>query len=264
MGMANPEKSVTERSDPERKDHKPRVQTAVRTVSIILAVARSANGLKAKEISEQLGLPRQVTYHLLHTLMSTGIVRKNSQNRYVLGLAAAPIAEGFRHQLASPEHLAPRVRAVVAATGETAYASGWVDGHIVVLATARGQSPVQAAEVPHGYKGHAHARATGKLLLALADDATREAYLANNPLVGLTKNTITTRDALVKEMNAIAERGYAVDNEEFSPGLCCLAVPVEGLGGQFALGISVPSERFRAGVDNYLEALKQVARIAEE
>lgn len=239
---------------------KPRVQTAVRTVAILLAVARSGNGLKAKELSEQLSLPRQVTYHLLHTLLSTGIIRKNDRNRYVLGLPAAAIAEGLRRQLGLPEHLLPRVRAAVAATGETAYASGWVDGRIAVLATARGQSPVQAAEVPHGYSGQAHARATGKLLLALSGEAQREAYLAANPLGPVTARTITDPGLFRSELEEIGRRGYAVDREEFSEGLCCLAVPVEGLEGHYALGISVPRDRFEANLDIYLEALRKAAR----
>lgn len=247
-------------TDPEDVK-KPRVQTAVRTVGILLSISRSGKGLNAKELSMDLGLPRQVTYHLLHTMLSTGIIRKNEQNRYVLGLAAASIAEGFRRQLAPPEHLSPRVRAAVAATGETAYAGGWVDGQIAVLATARGQSPVQAAEVPHGYSGHAHARATGKLLLALSAPSRREEYLAANPLTPITARTITSRDAFLSELDEISRLGYAIDNEEFSEGLCCLAVPVEGLGGHYALGVSVPRERFSANFDRYLAALRKVAGV---
>ncbi|MEX0921982.1 MAG: IclR family transcriptional regulator C-terminal domain-containing protein [Rhodovibrionaceae bacterium] len=240
------------------------MQTAERTVTLLLAVAGSEKGLKAKEISDRLGQSRQVVYHLLHTLVQTGILRKNEQSRYVLGLAAASVAEGFRRQLAPPEHLAPRVRAAVAETRETAYAGGWVDGRIAVLATARGESPVQAAEVPHGYSSHGHARAAGKLLLALAPPKLREAYLAANPLVALTASTITSREALYKELEEIAARGYAIDDEEFSEGLCCLAVPVEGLGSHYALGISVPTERFHLQFDRYLAALRKAARLGFE
>ena len=148
---------------------------------------------------EKLGLSRQVTYHLIHTMHGTGIIRKNDRNRYVLGLAAVSIAEGFSRQLAPPEHLARRVRAIVAATGETAYAGGWVDGEIVALATARGESPVGAAQVPQGYSGHAHARAAGKLLLAMVEPAVREAYLAKHSLEARTSKTITDREELLRE-----------------------------------------------------------------
>lgn len=245
-------------------DRKPRLQTAERTVGVLLAIARSPDGMKAKEISDELGLPRQVTYHLLHTLLGTGILRKNVQNRYILGLAAAPIAEGFRRQLAPPEIVGPRVRAAVAATGETAYASGWVDGRIVVLANARGRSAVQAAEVPHGFSGFTHARATGKLLLALTDAETRAGYLKPELLVPVTGHTITDREVLLEQLRTIAEQRYAVDEEEFSLGLCCMAVPFEGFDGQVALGISVPVERFHANFTRYLDALRRIARMVDE
>lgn len=251
-------------STPEARAPKPRVQSALRTVSILLAVAESSNGLKIKEIMDKLGLSRQVTYHLIHTLNAAGIIRKNSSNKYVLGLAAASIAAGFQRQLAPPEHLAPRVRAIAAATGETAYAGGWLDGEIVVLATARGQSPVGAAEIPQGFAGFAHARASGKLLLALADPAISSAYLDEHPPVRRTANTITDRGELMKEFERIRAAGYAVDNEEFHDGLRCLAVPIESLGGRLVLGISVPSERFQANFSRYLESLLKIARSSGE
>ena len=245
----------------EKSESKPRVQSALRTISIVLAIAESSNGLKVKEILEKLALSRQVTYHLIHTLQATGIIRKNENNRYVLGLAAAIIADGFQRQLAPPEHLAPRVRSIVAATRETAYAGGWVDGEIVALATAPGESPVGAAQVPQGYSGYAHARASGKLLLALATPAVCKAYLDKHPLVARTSNTITDPDKLRQEFDLIRTRGYAMDEEEFHEGLECLAVPVAGLGGRFVLGISVPRERFQANFERYLNALLTAARI---
>ncbi len=245
----------------ERNDPKLRIQSAVRTISILLAIADSPTGLKAKEIMQKLGLARQVTYHLIHTMQGTGIIRKNESNRYVLGLAVVSIAEGFRRQLAPPEHLARRVRSIVAATGETAYAGGWVDGEIVAIATARGESPVGAAEVPQGYSGHAHARASGKLLLAMVEPSVREDYLAKHPLEARTNRTITDPEELRREFEQIRSRGYAVDEEEFHEGLQCLAVPVEGLGGRFVLGISVPKGRFETNFERYLAVLFKAARL---
>jgi IclR family transcriptional regulator, acetate operon repressor len=240
---------------------KARVQSALRAISILLTVSHSPDGLRVKDITEKLGLSRQVTYHLIHTLQSTGILRKNENNRYVLGLAAVAIAEGFHRQLAPPEHLGGRVRSVVDATGEAAYASGWVAGEVVALYTARGQSPVGAAQVPLGYSGFAHARAAGKLLLALADPVAVKTYLETHVLEPRTLRTITDHKALFEEFKRIRERGYAIDNEEFDEGLSCMAVPFEGLNGRFVLGISVPSSRFDQNFSQYLSALTDAARL---
>jgi DNA-binding IclR family transcriptional regulator len=243
----------------EAQAKKPRVQSAARTIEIVLAVARSREGLQVKEICSTLKLPRQVTYHLLHTLSATGVVRKRDQNRYMLGLSAAVIAEGFRRQLGPPEQIAQRVREVAAKCGETAYASGWVDGEIVVLASARGHSAVHAAEVPLGCSDDAHARASGKLLLALADPTIRDTYLNGHKFTARTRNTITSKKGLLAALEEIRSQGYALDKEEFVEGLCCLAVPFGSSGGQIVLGISEPSERFHSSLRRYLAMMRSEA-----
>lgn len=240
---------------------RPRVQSAARAVGILLAVAQSDSGLTTKEISERVGIGRQATYHLLHTLVGAGMLTRDDRNRYLLGLRVGTLADGFARQLAPSEHLAPIVRALSRDTGETAYASGWWSGEITVLAVARGTNAVQAAEVSQGHVGDAHARASGKLLLAYATPAVRQAYLDTRKLTRRTASTITSRDALEKEFDAIRERGYSEDDEEFALGLCCMAVPLDGGYSPFALSLSAPRERFVEERDRYIDTLRRAAQL---
>jgi IclR family acetate operon transcriptional repressor len=126
----------------------PRVQSVARAASFLFAVARTTSGLRALEIAETLGLPRQATYHLLHTLVTLGMPTKGADNRYLLGLRIGALVEAFSRQLAPPERLLPYVRQVANETGETAYAVGWWDGEITTLAVVRGRNAIQTAEVP--------------------------------------------------------------------------------------------------------------------
>jgi IclR family acetate operon transcriptional repressor len=239
-------------------DHtKPRVQSAARTVGILLAIAQTQDGLTTKEISERVGIGRQATYHLLHTLSATGMVTRDDGNRYVLGLRVGTLAEGFARQLAPSERLAPIVRALARETGETSYASGWWNGEIMTLCFAPGTNPVQAAHVPQGYVGNAHARASGKLLLAMANEPTRDAYLGKHKLNRLTPNTITSQSALRQEFETIRERGYAIDEEEFAVGLSCVAAPFDHGYSPFVLAVSGPTERVDMHRDEYLESLRR-------
>jgi DNA-binding IclR family transcriptional regulator len=241
-------------------DAAPRVQSVDRAMRILFAVAQSQDGLKAAAVVAATGLPRQACYHILHTLVTTGALTRSSVGKYVLGLRVATLVEGFRRHLAPPEYLAPVARRAAEATGETAYASGWWEGEIVTLVTARGTNSVQAMEVAHGTYSDAHARASGKLLLAFAAEPVRAGYLASHKLNRRTKTTITTRPALQAEFDKIRKQGYATDLEEFSAGLCCLAV---GIGGgtqpPFTLTVSAPSERFEKNFKTYLAAMQRIA-----
>jgi len=95
----------------------------------------------------------------------------------------------------------------------------------------------------------------------MVDEATREAYLAKHPLDARTSRTITNLDQLKAEFEQIRSQGYSIDPRRVHEGLQCLAVPVEGLGGRFVLGISVPKQRFEANFERYLGALLNVAKI---
>ena len=248
--------------EPQRSEapgaSRPRVQTAARCVAILVAVARSPDGLSAKEIAGELALSRQLTYHLLHTLVGTGILRKHVQGRYVVGMTMATLVDGFRRQLDAPEWFTPVVRQVAQETGETAYAVGWVDGEIVVLSSARGSAAVQAAEVPHGFSGHAHARASGKVLLAFAPPLQSADYLRGHRFTRLTPNTISAAAQLRAELERIRLEGHAVDREEFALGLRCLAVPLSA-SRAYAIGLSAPAERFELRFEQYLATLRRHA-----
>ncbi|MDQ2632389.1 MAG: IclR family transcriptional regulator [Pseudomonadota bacterium] len=253
--------NVDEQADDAGGTAKPRVQSAVRVSRILIFVAESSAGVKARDISERLGIPRQATYHLVHTLLTIGMLRKNDQNRYVLGLAAAPIASGLQRQLAPQEHIRSLVRSVVSETHETAYAVGWVEDEVVILFSARGDSVVQAAEESLGRSYDAHARASGKLLLALADADRRDRYISRHALTARTPNTLTTLHALNQALDEIRAQGYSLEREEYALGLSCLAVPVPATQNKIALAISVPKERLEQRLEDYLATMRRIVQL---
>lgn len=84
-----------------------------------------------------------------------------------------------------------------------------------------------------------HASASGKVLIA---------YGAAEPalkLTGLTQKTITSREALERELAVTRERGYGTTRNELEIGLAAVAVPVRAPHGRVVAALSVtgPAER---------------------
>ena len=65
---------------------------------ILVAVAESPHGLRAMEIAQALGLGRQTTYHLLHTLIGAGMLARKG---YPGDVAYAVIRDALAD---APEH----------------------------------------------------------------------------------------------------------------------------------------------------------------
>lgn len=236
---------------------KPRIQTAARTSMLLLEVARSGpKGISAKQLAVNLELPRQVVYNLVHTLVSINMLRRATSSSYVLGLAVAAISHGFRRQLSSAESLNEVAEEIVQATGESAYVVGWLDNEIVVLASARGTATVTATVVAQGTASDAHARASGKLLLAMSAPEDVERYLQKHEFTKRTENTITDRSALYEELDRVRQNWVGIDDQEYAAGLSCLAVPFGKVPTPLVLGISAPTERFHLNAQRYEHVLR--------
>ncbi len=241
-------------------DARPRVQSAARVIDILQAVARSdTQGLTIRDISESLGVTRQVVYHLTHTLVAKNMLSKTASGTYILGLGVAALTHGHRRQMATTKTLGVLAERAAAATGETAYVVGWVDGQIVVLDSARGNAAIQVAEIPRGVSTDAHARASGKLLLAMSSDDDVRRYLETHPMTKRTPNTLTSAAAMMDHLGDIREAWVAIERGEYLTGISCMAVPIGQPPSPLVLGISSATQSFAENEMRYRKALQALA-----
>jgi IclR family acetate operon transcriptional repressor len=106
-----------------------------------------------------------------------------------------------------------------------------------------------------------HSTAVGKVLLAFRPRPAVEALLDRTGLPPRTPRTIVDRSRFLAELDAVALRGYAVDDGEEEIGVRCLAVPVFGVGdGVAAISVSAPDGRLRQ--EDYERLLPQMMRIS--
>lgn len=234
-----------------------------RASRLLAVLARRRTGTTAAEAAAEVGLTVPTTHHLLNTLASEGLVVKDSRRRFALGPQIAVLAAGFVSQ-AVPENLARPLRALAERTGETAYLAAWDDGEIRVLGSVGGVGAVRVAEVERGPYRHAHARATGKLLLAFARPEVRAAYLDRHPPEPLTSRTIADPAALDAELAGIRERGVSEDREGFLQGVCCVSAPllVDGVVAA-AFTVSAPAQHYDRRRSGLREAVLAAAAAAD-
>ncbi len=230
---------------------------------MLLVIADSAEeGCSATEAAQRVGIPLPTAFHLLNTLVAEGLLAKD-QRRYFLGPEAGRIADGFMGPEAVTTSLLAPLRQLAETTLETAYLGIWRHGQVVVAGSIEGAQAVKVEGMHIGLAEDAHARASGKMLLATLEEAALDAYLATHPLRRVTPNTITDEATLRAELRKTRRRGYSIDLEEFREGVTCLGVPIEGGGvvyGTYTL--SIPVARLRKRRDFYLDALRRAARQA--
>ena len=91
----------------------------------------------------------------------------------------------------------------------------------------------------------AYCTALGKSILAFLPDHELDHYLEHIELKGFSPNTITDKDELLTELSRVRQNRCAVDDEEMSIGLRCIATPIFDYNSYpaYAMSISGPSIR---------------------
>jgi IclR family transcriptional regulator, acetate operon repressor len=86
--------------------------------------------------------------------------------------------------------------------------------------------------------------------------------LANEPFEKFTPKTLTDFTALEQEIQRVKKQGFALDDEEFLPGLVCLAVLVPRPGAASNLCIAVQAPVMRVSLDKALQWLPNLQNAA--
>lgn len=239
------------------------LQTVQRALHILNLVAGHPQGLSARQISEALGLNISTCYHILNTLVAGGYLsRQLRQQVYHLGPQIPLLNNAFMRGLVSQEavkcenreenghtpepmaqllirRLRPILFGLTERTQEPSYLGHWQFGEVVLLSIAEASHEAKHAELYIGYQGPAHCRALGKMLLAYSDPAFVDWYLDTHPLISVGPNTIIQRLEFQEELNTIVQRGYSIDEEEFSSDTCCIAAPIFSPGGEVVAGLAI-------------------------
>lgn len=242
----------------------PAVKSAKRTLDILVFLTSRESRMTFTQISVALELPRSSLHGLLSTLAESGWVTYDSATRtYGLGIRALEAGNAYLRMDDLPSRARPFMERVRDALDETVQLSV-LDGRFnVYVAKLDGQQALVLASAV-GRRLPAHATGVGKVLLADLNRAGLERLFSNVVLERFTKNTLTSKAALYRRLNMIREAGYGTDEEEYTIGVRCVAVPIRDQRGQMiaAMSVSVPVIRFDDEVS--ARALKLLLKAAAE
>lgn len=192
----------------------------------------------APKLAELVGLPRSTVYRLVAALTGTGWVEADPERgTYRLGIKLLRLGRTVRESFDERAAALPVMRQINRATEET-----------VTLCVRRGREAVaierldgnrvQSLDLRVGGSLPLHAGAAPRCLLAFEPRQTWEEY-ARGGLRALTGRTVTTWEALREDLERVRARGYAVSDEDVTPGIASVGAPIFGHSGRVRASMSV-------------------------
>jgi DNA-binding IclR family transcriptional regulator len=227
------------------------VQSLARGLMIIDIIAASQNSVGITELSQRLQIDKSTASRLVQTLANYGWVeRDDAGRRYRIGPKFSPFSQNSPLNHERIRLLArPVLIQLVAQTGECAHIAVPMLGGVYVIDDVETDALLRVVSGV-GRTTQLHCTALGKVLLAFGYlDLPRE-------LTRFTTRTITDYQQLEDELAHVRAQGFAVDDEELTEGVRCIAAPIQNFAGDCvaAIGISGPAVRVTAD---------RVARFAE-
>jgi DNA-binding IclR family transcriptional regulator len=224
------------------------IKSANRVLDIIETLAAAPDGLAFSEIAQRRNLPKSSLHGLLSVLSARGyVMRDPDRQTYALGVRVWEAGQAFYQHRDLVREAYPVMQEIVDSINETIQLAVLDGIENVYLAKVDCTHPVRLqSEV--GIRLFAHATGLGKVLLAHLPDTDLHIMLVDRDLPSFTPHTINGSSTLLRELAAIRASGYAVDNQEYTPGLRCVAVPIWNVDGRVsaALSASLPLSRARS------------------
>jgi DNA-binding IclR family transcriptional regulator len=199
-----------------------------RAGAILTALAESpARPVSVSELARQLGLPKSSTANICLALEGERLLTR-VDGGYRLGRRLVELGGSYLTSIDQDQEYYSACRRQPNISQQTARVAVLEGTDVMYLARYDGTQPIRlTANI--GDRFPAHVTATGKALLArLEPGAFEERYRGQRRLVQLTDQSIGDVAQLRAELEKVRAMGYAVDDEETTPGVTCLAIAVPG------------------------------------
>lgn len=236
-------------------------QALARGLALLELLADAPRPLTLTDFHERAGLPKSTLVRLLAVLSEMEyVVRVDEQPTFRLGHKVLTLSTAYVSSLDVSVSAGGYMAELTRRMGQTSNL-GMLDGDKVLhVCVKEGDRPVRFTAVT-GVRDDTYCTGLGKTLLAALDPAEVPHHLPPEPYRQRTKKTLTTLEALSRDLRKTRRRGYAFDDTEGSVGLRCLAVPVEVDGECLAaLSLSGPAGEFSNDQQRaYLDALRETA-----
>lgn len=242
MGQAKHEDFGGKEVDETSSD--PNFMTSLaRGLSVIRAFTEREPNLTIADIARITGLPRAAARRCLLTLQQLGYAGTDGRTFF---LRPKILALGYSFLSSAPlaTILDPLIERVSTQVQESCSAAVLDEDEIVYIARAATKR-IMSVGLNVGSRLPAYCTSMGRVLLAALPEPELDAYMKRVALKPFTDKTIVTADMLLRELERVRGRGFALVDQELELGLRSIAVPVRTASGSVVASLNVSAQAAR-------------------
>ncbi|WP_250523490.1 MULTISPECIES: IclR family transcriptional regulator [unclassified Caballeronia] len=225
---------LTETLD-NKTDKTPRLE---RIAQVLEAISASPDGLALAQISSRTGMPMPSTHRLVNSLLDAGFITgKRGRSRYRLGARLVRIFQASLTNEALRQISTPFLQPVADRFREVVFLVRLVDFELRPAVTILPNDPARSYVYP-GNDFPLNGTASAKAIVAYQDPEVVERFLSV-PLSRYRPNTVTDPSKMRAILEGVRNTGYAINDDEYDPGVYSMCAPVFVDGGGVLYGVGL-------------------------
>jgi DNA-binding IclR family transcriptional regulator len=230
-----------------------------RGLAVLEFLAGAPEGATLSELGAQFGISMASIFRLAGGLEELGYIRREERTkRYSVTRKLLLLGQPHSGRRSLVECALEPMRRVLAATGETTQLCCLAESSCVILEQLPSVHPFKYI-VDLGSRVPIHCCAPGKAILAFLPDDLLDTVLEGLAFEKHTEHTITSKQALLVELERIRACGYALDRGEHFDGIHCVAAPLLDRHGHTIAAITIAGPATRIPQQRFAEFGKTIA-----
>jgi DNA-binding IclR family transcriptional regulator len=191
-----------------------------------------------RRLAELIDEPRTTTYRLLRSLEALDLVEAGAQaGSYRLGWKLMRLGAAVVERLDERQAALPVMERIHEHVGETVFLLVRRGLNAVCIERLEGLR-VQSLALRLGGSLPLHVGAGPRALLAFEPESEWETYVDDGGLTFMNEAAIGPK-ALYRELAETRERGYAVSDEDVTPGIASIGAPILDYAGEVRAALSI-------------------------
>jgi DNA-binding IclR family transcriptional regulator len=236
-------------------------QSLARGLEVLQAFNANHVEYGVRDLARKLGIDRSAIYRIVRTLADAGFLEQNHvSRRYRIGHKAFEVGQRYTSAGTVYDSAIGKLSAVAANEQLNIYLAERVDTDVLYLAAIESETAV--FRVGAGTRGHLHATALGKVLLAGETDRALKKLLARLKPAQLTAATKTSRPQIMAEIRKVREAGHSIADEENMIGIWTVGAPIVDSTGRIVAAISGSVNKADASKSRRAKIIKVMLRTA--
>lgn len=233
-----------------------------KALDILFCVAQARRDIGVTEVSELCNSDKATVFRALKALERRNLIEQNPETKkYRLGLGTISLAGHKLQGLSVAAQAQPFLTKLSQETQETVQLSVRSGNSVLYLSVVESAHPIRVASDVGTFRP-LHCTAAGKIFLAYGEPDIGQ-YAKTAQLDRHTDKTLTSPDALRRDLDLVRQRGWSLDDEELVAHLRVVAAPIRDISGKVIAAVACGGPTLRVTPEK-IEALAQAVSAAAQ